>query len=230
MPTPTRFPPGVTTAEKGSTLGFYGRPDPTIWHTYFDDFDYYVAGNWTVTNGASGTVALTDADNGVLLVTNNTGATDSITLQKVGESFLLASGRPAAFKCRFKASEATDSAFVIGLCITDTTPADATDGIFFSKADDTTSITCLCRKNATTGSTSLTAATFAADTYITLGWYYDGKSSVTVFVNDAAVGTLDGSSSYLPDTEITPTIFFQNGAAGAKNASIDYLFAAAQRT
>lgn len=228
MPTPTRFPSGVTNVEKGTPTGNYGLPDPSSWHTYFEDFDYYAAGNWTVTNAATGTIALTDVDGGVLLITNNTGATDSITLQKVGESFLLASGYPAVFKCRIKASEATDSALVIGLCITDTTPADATDGIFFSKADDATTITALCRKNATTGSTSLTAGTLTTS-FMELAWYYDGKDSVTIYVDGVAVGTLDGSSTYLPDTEITPTIWFANGSAGAKNLQVDYVLAAKRR-
>lgn len=228
MATPTRYPNGVTNVAKNTPTGNYGLPDPSDWHTYFDDFDYYAAGNWTITNAATGTIALTDADGGVLLVTNNTGATDSITLQKVGESFLMASGKPALFKTRIKASEATNSVLVIGLCITDTTPADATDGIFFSKADDTTSITALCRKNATTGSTSLTVGALTTD-WIELAWTYDGKSSVTIWFNGTAVGTLDGSSTYLPDTEITPTIYFANGSAGAKNLQVDYLLAAKSR-
>lgn len=228
MFSPTRFPPGVTNVEKNSVAGMYGLPYQASWHTYFDDFDTYTAGNWTVTNAASGTVALTDADGGVLLVTNNTGATDSITLQKVGESFLLEAGKPAIFSARIKASEATNSALVIGLCITDTTPADATDGIFFSKADDATAITALCRKNATTGSTSATVGTLTTN-FMELGWHYDGVSTVTVWVDGAVAGTLDGSSAYLPDTELTPTIFFQNGSAGAKNLQVDYLFASKRR-
>lgn len=228
MPTPTRFPSGVTNVEKTTNTGMYGLPDPSSWHSYFDDFDYYAAGNWTITNAATGTVALTDADGGVLLITNNTGATDSITMQKVGESFLLEAGKPSLFKCRIKASEATNSALVIGLCITDTTPADATDGIFFSKADDVTSIVALCRKNATTGSTSATVGTLTTN-YMELGWYYDGVSTVTIWIDGAVAGTLDGSSTYLPDTELTPTIFFQNGSAGAKNLQVDYLFASKRR-
>ena len=228
MATPTRYPNGVTNVAKNAVTGFYGLPDPTTWHSYFDDFDYYAAGNWTITNAATGTVALTDADGGVLLITNNTGATDAITMQKVGESFLLASGKPTVFKARIKASEATNSVLVLGLCVTDTTPIDATDGIFFTKADDVTTITALCRKNTTTGSTSLTVGALTTD-WIELGWYYDGKSGVTIFFNGTAVGTLNASSTYLPDTEITPTIYFANGSAGAKNLQVDYLLAAKQR-
>lgn len=229
MPTPTRYPSGVTNVRKSTTTGYYGLPDPSSWHSYFNDFDTYVAGDWVVTNASSGTVALTDADGGVLLITNNTADDNAVFLDKVGESFLMEAGKPAVFKARFKVSDATQSDLVIGLQITDTTPLDVTDGIYFLKSDGSASLSAICRKNATTGSTSLTAATLASDTYVTVGWYYDGISSVTVFVNDAAVGTLDGSSTYLPDTELTVSIGIQNGEAAAKSLSVDYVLAAKAR-
>lgn len=229
MAAPTRYPGGVTNVTKNATTGFYGLPDPSSWHTYFNDFDTYVAGDWTITNAATGTIALTDADGGVLLITNNTADDNAVFLDKKGESFLMESGKPAVFKARFKVSDATQSDLVIGLQITDTTPLDVTDGIYFLKADGSTSLSAICRKDASTGSTSLTAATLADDTYVVVGWYYDGKSSVSVFVNDVAVGTLDGSSTYLSDTELTVSIGIQNGEAAAKSLSVDYILAAKKR-
>lgn len=229
MAAPTRFPSGVTNAAPQTTLAQYGAPDPSAWHTYFDDFDTYTAGQWTVTETGNATQALTDVDGGVLLITNAAADDDASYSQKVGESFLMEAGKRAVFKTRLKISDATQSDFVIGLQITDTTPLDATDGIYFIKADGSTSVSAVCRKNATTGSTSATATTIASDTYIVLGWYYDGKSSVAVFVNDAKVATLDGSSSYLPDTELTVSFGIQNGEAVAKTMSIDYIFAAKER-
>jgi hypothetical protein len=233
MASPTRFPIGVTNAYPGSNTGMYGLPDPTSWHSYFDDFDYFSASNWVITTVETGTgnatEALTDADGGVLLITNDDADDDSDFFNKVGESFLMEAGKPAVFKCRFKVSDATESALVFGLQVTDTTPLDATDGIYFTKADGSTTVTAVCRKNATTGSTSLNAATLASDTYIVLGWYYDGKSSVQVFVNDEQIGTLDGSSSYLPDTELTISFGIENGSAGAKTMSVDYILAAKRR-
>lgn len=234
MAAPTRFPAGVTNAAPGSNLGMFGLPDPTSWHVFFDDFDRYVATDWAIetteAGGSSATEALTDADGGVLLVTNDTNDNDADFFQKVGESFLMASGKPAAFKCRFATNNATETDIIIGLVVTDTSPLDATDGIYFIKADDAATVACICRKNATTGSTTTGAiATLANDTYITLGWYYDGVSSLRVFVNDEHVATLDASSSYLPDTELTVTFGIQNGSAGAKTLSLDYIFAAKKR-
>jgi hypothetical protein len=50
-----------------------------------------------------------------------------------------------------------------------------------------------------------------------------------VFVNDEQIGTLDGSSSYLPDTELTISFGIENGSAGAKTMSVDYILAAKRR-
>lgn len=231
MASPTRFPGGVTTARAIATLGQFGLPDPTGWHTYFDDFDTYTAGAWVVTETQAGaTQALTDADGGVLLLTNSAADDDLNALQKVGEGFLLEAGKKAFFKARFKVSDATQSDFAIGLQITDATPLDVTDGIYFLKTDGAATMDVICRKNATTGSTSATAiATVVADTYLTVGWYYDGKGALTYFVNDVQLGTLDASSTYLPDTELTVSFAIQNGEAVAKTMSVDYLLASKQR-
>lgn len=235
MPTsPARFTNGVTTASKAATLGMYGLPDPTEWHVYFNDFDTYVAGEWTITTTEAGagdaTEALTDVDGGCLLITNDAADNDADYFQKVGESFLMESGKQAFFKARFKVSDATQSDFVMGLQITDTTPLDATDGIYFMKDDGDANLDVYCRKNATTGSTSATAIhTVVSDTFLTVGWAYDGISAVKYFVNDVHLGTLDGSSTYLPDTELTISFGIQNGEAVAKTMTLDYILAAKQR-
>lgn len=227
---PMRLHNGVTTAGPTDPLGMYGRPDPTKWHEYFDDFDTYVAGDWTITNASSGTIALTDVDGGAILISNNTSDDNAVFLNKKGESFLPTAGKRSLFKARFKLSDVTQSDFVIGLQITDTTPLDVTDGIYFLKSDGAATVDVICRKNASTGSTSATAiATLVADTFVTLAWYYDGVSSLKYYVNDVHAGTLDASSTYLPDTELTVSIGLQNGEAAAKTATIDYVFAAQER-
>lgn len=234
MATPARFPGGVTNVAPDAAFGGIGIPDPTSWHVFMDDFDTFTAGDWTITTveagAGSATEALTDADGGVLLITNDAADDDSDFFQKVGESFLLESGKRAAFKARFKVSDATQSDFVMGLQITDTTPLAVSDGIWFQKDDGDANLDVYCGKSSGAGTTSATAiATVANDTYLTVAWFYDGKSSVKYFVNDEHKGTLDASSTYLPDTELTISFGIQNGEAVAKTMSVDFICAMKER-
>jgi hypothetical protein len=193
-----------------------------------EDFDYYVAGDWTVTETDAGaTQALTDGDGGLLLVTNTAADNDLVGIQKKGESFRFASGKKLFFEARFKVSDATQSDLAIGLQITDTTPLDITDGVFFIKADGSTSVSFLVEKNNTATTTSA-VATMADDTFITLGFNYNGGSVMEYCVNGVVAGT--SAVTNLPDDEDLAISFaLQNGEAVAKTMTVDYIFVAKER-
>jgi len=224
----TRFPNGVTNVGEDSPFADLTMPAPTKFHTYYEDFDYYVAANWTVTETQAGaTQALTDGDGGLLLITNTAADDDLVALQKVGESYRFASGKELFFEARLKVSDATQSDVVIGLQITDTTPLDVSDGVFFIKADGSTSVSLLVEKNGTATTTS-SVATMANDTFISLGFYYDGASSIQYSVNGVVKGT--SVTTNLPDDEdMTVSIALQNGEAVAKTMTVDYVFVAKER-
>ena len=224
----TRFPNGVTNVGEDSPFADLAMPAPTKFHTYYEDFDYYVAANWTVTETQAGaTQALTDGDGGLLLITNTAADNDLVALQKVGESYRFASGKELFFEARLKVSDATESDVVIGLQITDATPLDVSDGVFFIKADGSTSVSLLVEKNGTATTTS-SVATMANDTFISLGFYYDGASSIQYSVNGVVVGT--SVTTNLPDDEdMTVSIALQNGEAVAKTMTVDYVFVAKER-
>ena len=240
MPNPVRYTAGISTADANTTLSNYPAPDPTKLHVYWNDFNEYNVGDWTLTTTEAGagsaTEALTDGSFGELLVTNDAADNDSDFFQKIGESFLLTAGKKAWFKTRLKISDATESEFYAGLMVTDTDPFSSTagdgvtDGVFFMKEDGSTALAIYCQKNATTGQTSATSIhTMAAATYVTLGWEYDGAGSLKYFINDVHKGTLDASSTYLPDTELTVSFGLKNGEAVAKTMTVDYIFAAIER-
>jgi hypothetical protein len=223
----TRFPNGVTNVGEDSPFADLTMPAPTKFHTYYEDFDYYVAGNWTVTETQAGaTQALTDGDGGLLLITNTAADDDLVALQKVGESYRFASGKKLFFEARLKVSDATQSDVVIGLQITDATPLNVTDGVFFIKADGSTTVSLLVEKNNTATTTSV--GTMADDTFISLGFYYNGASSIEYSVNGVVKGT--SVTTNLPDDEdMTVSIALQNGEAVAKTMTVDYVFVAKER-
>jgi hypothetical protein len=227
MSSTTRFPNGVTNVGEDTIFAALGQPAPTKFHTYWEDFDYYTAANWTVTETqASATQALTDGDGGLLLVTNTAADDDLVALQKVGESFRFAAGKKLWFEARLKVSDATQSDLTVGLQITDTSPLDVTDGVFFIKADGSTAVTLRVEKNNTASTASV--GNMADDTFITLAFYYDGVSQVQYAVNGVVGGAV--ATTNLPDDEdLTVSFALQNGEAVAKTMTVDYIFVAKER-
>lgn len=243
MGSPVRFPFGVTNVDKVDPLGMYGLPDPTTWATFFTDFQTFNVADWTLTTVEAGsgaaTEALTDAHGGVLLVTNDNADNDSDFFQKVGESFLPASGKRLIGKFRFKVSDATESEVYFGLMVTDTDPLSSTagdgvtDGIFFMKEDGTTNVNFYVQKDATTGQLTTSAVTtLANDTWTELAFSFDGNRYVTLWKDGAQLSTVDLTTTlttYLPDTELTVSFGLKNGEAAAKTLSVDYIFVAQER-
>lgn len=208
MASPTRFPAGVSTQAIGSTLGQFPLPDPTDISVDFEDFFQYVANDWTVTNTTSyQTIGLVTGNGGIISttggassVTGNIGAIQANPLNfNIATNTIVAAAPPtqqAWFYTAFKATTAINDQLLTGVAssIAALTP---TDGIYFNKAAASTAITFVVRKGSaslaataySTGST--TVATLVNNTFIKLGWYYDGRGNIDVFVNDAKVCSVD---------------------------------------
>jgi hypothetical protein len=229
----TNYIDGVTQVADSSTLGTYTMPDPTQMHTWFDDFDDYVAAEWTITETGTGTRAVGNLANGILVITNAAADDDANFLQWSGatnaatvETWKFATGKRLWFKTKFKLSDATQSDFVMGLQITDTTPLAVTDGVYFLKADGSATLNLLVTKDST--STTTAAATLVDDTYVTVGFVYDGKSTINIFVDDNRVAS--SVTTNLPDDEeLTISFGVQNGEAVAKVLSLDYIMVSEDR-
>lgn len=241
MPVPTRFE-GVTNADTNSTLGMYGAPDPTRYHVWFDDFDNYLAAEWVRTaTGAGTTVVNTGEDGGVLLTTNAAADDDAVFYQMsenaaagTAETFKFIAGKKLWFKSRFKVSDVTQSDFVLGLQITDTTPLAVTDGVYFRKDDGDSDLDFVVIKDSTATTKTMTGL-LANSTFVTVGFYYDGGTigstgagKIYYYVNDVLRGT-SVTTNLVDDEELTISFGIQNGEAVAKTMSVDYIFVAKER-
>jgi len=196
-------------------------------HEYFNDFNTYAAAEWTITTTEAGagsaTEALTNVKGGALLVTNDDADNDADFFQLLGEPFKFESGKRLAFECRFQTNDATESDIVFGLQITDTTPLDVSDGVFFLKSDGAATVDFLVEKDGT-ATTESSVETLVDDTWATLGFYYDGTGPIEVFVDRNRVATV--AVTNLPDDEeLTVSFGIQNGAAAAKTLTVDYIHA-----
>lgn len=226
----TRFPNGVTNGTQDSIFADLFCSDPTKLHTYFDDFDTFTAAEWVVTETQAGATQATTAGNGGWLALVNSAANNDLNaIQKTPAAFTLDATKKAFFKTRLKVDSATLAAMVVGLQVVDTTPLDVTDGIYFVKTGAAATVDVICRKDATTGSTSATAiATMVADTFMELAWYYDGNGKLQYAVDGVVKGSLD-VASYFPDTILTVSLAVANGSAVARTLTADFIYAAIER-
>jgi hypothetical protein len=217
-------------------------PDPTKVYTFFDDFNEYTSSTdvpWIDSFVNSTSIAVVaDEPFGAIILTNTGAENDHAQLQWQTENFTIASGKKAWFKSRFKVSDATQSDFVMGLAVHDTSLTGsaagdgATDGIFFYKDDGSTSIKFTCQKDTTTGQATPVTVGTCGTAYMVLGWEYDGARTIKVFLNDVHVGTMDLSatpSTYLPNTPIAVSFAITNGEGAIKTMTVDYVFAAVER-
>ena len=141
-------------------------------------------------------------------------------MQVTKEAFKLASGKPCYFGAKFMISDATESDFIVGLCITDTTLLGGlTDGVYFRKVDGATDVKFVIEKDsAETESAALLTA--VKDTYMTLEFFFDG-TNIDAYVNGVLQTRL--AMTNLPDDEeITPSILL-TGAAAAKTMTVDWI-------
>lgn len=204
--------------------------DPATAFVLFDDFFEYVEQSsnhqgWTATKveagAGSAAIAVDDAAGGVLKITNDAADNDSVELQWNSEGFKLATGKPLWFEARVKASDATQSDMIVGLCITDTTlVAGMTDGVYFRKDDGDANIDFCTEKNSTETNTD-TGSDLVADTFVKLGFFFDGDATVYAYVDGVLAAT--HTTNIVDDEELAPSFAIQNGEAVAKIGYIDYL-------
>lgn len=235
----TNFDNGLVNRAENYDTGALTCPDPTRLHIFFDDFNRYVADEWKITTTEAGagsaTEVLSNADGGVLVITNDAADNDADFFQWVGdtaaaavkEQWKFVVGKKLWFKTRFKVSDATQSDFVFGLQITDTTPLAVSDGVYFRKDDGDANIDFVVIKDST-ATTSTAITTVSDDTYVVLSFYYDG-SKFFVYKNETTLLGEVVATNLPDDEELTISFGIQNGEAVAKVLSVDYIFVAKER-
>jgi hypothetical protein len=189
MSNPTRLYSGLSTAYPNETLYSFPFPDP--FHTgstaalgsstYTNDFNTLIGTDYTVT-GTSSAFALTAGIGGWATLTPG-GTTTASAAYKNGTFFQFVAGNRAWFTTRIKASAvAGNISLYAGLRAGSAT----TDGLWFAKAAASTSINLVSTVNSTATTLVTGVATMAADTFVELGFYYDG-TDIIVYTGSATV-------------------------------------------
>ena len=221
---------GVTNAVIGTALETYLGMDPSTVHQYFNDFDIYTSGDWTNTVTNSATNSIVAGNGGILSMVSSSTSADLDQLTLKAATFAFISGLQAWFKARFQVSNATNSGLAIGLQNLNTNAFAATDGVWFQKAEASTTLNALVAASSTT-TTSGWSATMANTTYIDVGFYYDGGASgvLQLYYNGAPVGSVVTTNLPASSTNLALTIAVENGTAAAETLLVDYVLVAVER-
>lgn len=231
----TRSPGGLSTKAIGLGRSM-PRPDPTQYHTYFNDFDTYAAGDWTLSkNGGAGTQALAAGPGGTLVMTNSAGATDAMQNQLTVATFDLTDAtKPVWFAIRFKADSDTLSTLMFGLHTVKTTALTTapTDGFWFLKAAGAAGIS-IVNSSGSTAVTTATGASIVTNTMSDWSFHYSPNDkagpSLVVFIDDVQVLTqpltLSAGVPVMPTGNVALSFGQLNSSAVARVTTIDYVLA-----
>lgn len=234
MSNPTRFSAGVSTIDAQYLLGNY--PVPAPFHSsgtlltglcqYANDFTNSVA-EYTVT-GSSSAIALADGLGGIAVLTPG-GTTTATAAYKTSTIAQFVAGNQLWFQARFKASAVSSTkSFYVGLRKGSAT----TDGIWFAKPASSTSVNLV----STVGSTATTlvtgVATAAADTWLEVGFYYNG-TDLLVYNGDTMVArvsapTIGSSGTTLTNAVLGPVM--QITPTATDTLTVDYILASTEVT
>jgi len=235
----THFPNGISNRTKGHPLFNYPYMDPTKFYTYFDDFFEFHSGIYTITTveggAGSATEAITDGEGGQLLITNAAGDDDLDFLQLKGEAFKWNASKRMFFTAKFKTSDVTQTDIVMGLQVTDASPLDVDDGIYFLKLDGDNTPDFVVEKDNSSTLSVVEMDAMTNDTFVTLSFEYDpldvatGGSVFRVYQDDVQVGEVTSTTNAPDDQELTLSFGIQNGEAVAKTLTIDFILAAVER-
>ncbi len=222
----TNFGNGLTNRPDSSLFQAMAMLDPTRHHTYMEDFDYYLAADWVVTETGAATQLLTDADGGVLQITNAAADNDASFQNKVGESLTIEASRKAYFRSRFALNEVIQSEFVLGMQITDTAPLAVSDGVWFQSDDGDANLD-FHHAIGSVQDDELAIATLVDATFLTVEWYWDAISRFYFGVDGVPLGFIEPTN--FVTTELTVSFGVQNGEAVSKVMDVDFVFMAKER-
>lgn len=238
MPSPVRYPSGISTAAKDSTLFNLPAEDPTKLYQAMFDFTGadYLTTAWTVTETQAGATqslvaASAAGEHGILSMVNTAGATDLNSIQLTTVGTLWSSGKKFWLKGRLSRSNA-DAGMGFGMQAVNATPFTVVNGIWIQAIGASTDVTFRVNKASVSSNATVSAAypSSALDTFVSLGMYYDGANSIKCFVNDVHRTTIDLTAvNNVPVVALTPTISTLNTTANARTMDVDYFVYAIER-
>lgn len=231
---------GIVNRFANDRLGALRTMDPTVYMEWWNDFHNYTAADWVVTESAAGTtqaISATGAGGWFLITLVDAGATDYAQIQWQGgaspgkATIAWAADKDFLMVTRFKVSDATNTATAAGVTTVDASiiASAPTDGIYFLKAEDSTSITLQLIK-ATVGTSSMAVGTVADDTFCECAAVYTAVDQTwRTYFNGAPAAVLNSTTnSPTASLSVAPACIL-NSEAIANVLTVDYFGVWSQR-
>ena len=196
-----------------------------------DGSDVTVASDWLLTNATAGTAALDPAAKGGVLKldsassTNNQGAQIQYGGSVAAASFVPSANAKIYYETRIKLTDigSTTVQFFAGLAIVEAeviaSAANATANHIGYEAINTTALGIHSEKAGSRSSTA-SAHTIVADTYVKIGFVVDGLSKVTPYVNGEAKTAI---TTNVPIVGLTPTFVCRSSGTTDPILHIDWV-------
>ena len=172
-------------------------------------------GDYLLTQATTGTAAISTAAPGVLeLDSNSTTSTQGANLQRIKSAFLPAAGKNIWAEFKIKIVDTFDKVeLFVGLSELDTTliasSANSSANHIGWQCVTDDGVLLFTNEKAGTGATAA-AATIAEDTYIRLGFRYDGTAdTVQQYINGVAVGSAAVTAN-VPKVALYPSFVCQS--------------------
>lgn len=212
--------------------------DPAAFHQFFDDFYALnvvaTTGDYVVTKDGSVAGSVLDRAGGWAQIVTDVNDNDEFYLASIGESWLLAEGKPLYFEARVELTEANtdDANILVGLLDANGAntlldngggPPASYSGACWFKVDGGT-VWQFETSNAGTQSTTTSAGTFTSGTADRLGFIFDPNDGttgvVTPYLNGVAGTAKNITLASL--TEMNLVLGVKAGGAHAETLKIDY--------
>ena len=172
------------------------------------------------------TFAHTDVLGGGVLMTPAGAENDGITLQLgdelggVGENISFALRYPAHFSITLQVTDADQTDFIAGFCITDTALLGGmTDGIYFRKVDETAVVNFVLEQDSAETVTAVNTMADATDVLLEFTYLADGN--IYAYANSALMATIaDTDANFCNDELLRLSFEFLDGAGVGNTCTI----------
>lgn len=195
--------------------------DPSVAVVLDEQWQRYDAaattGDYLLTQATAGSAAISTTMPGVLSIdSGSTTATQGANVQRLKSGFVPAAGKHiwAEFAVKFTGVGALNVETFVGLAASDTTviassAVSTNNRIGWSSVTDDGVLLLNCDK-AGTGTTAA-ATTIASDTWVRLGFYYDGDAdTLQQYIDGVATGSPIATAN-IPKVVLYPTFVCQSG-------------------